>query len=192
MLDPDGAPTGEVKPRDAVHRDGDWHRTAHLWVLAGDGVLLQRRSAHKAAWPGMLDATAAGHVAAGEDVLQAALREAAEELGVAWGPDDVRAIGTYPIEDRPRAGMINREHALVLVVRDDRPLATWAPGLDRDELDGLVLLGLDAFARLVHAGDPQPARAVDLDGRVGEVRIDRDEVLRPPYLPTLLDALRTP
>ncbi|MBA2348095.1 MAG: NUDIX hydrolase, partial [Solirubrobacterales bacterium] len=57
-----------VKARGAVHRDGDWHRCVHLWVLSGDAVLLQRRGRHKASWPGALDATAAGHVAAGESV----------------------------------------------------------------------------------------------------------------------------
>ena len=28
----DGAPTGRIKPRAAVHRDGDWHRAVHVWV----------------------------------------------------------------------------------------------------------------------------------------------------------------
>ena len=32
----DGTPTGEVKPRAAVHRDGDWHRAVHVWVAGID------------------------------------------------------------------------------------------------------------------------------------------------------------
>ena len=30
---PQGDPTGEVKERSAVHRDGDWHGTAHIWLV---------------------------------------------------------------------------------------------------------------------------------------------------------------
>ena len=30
---PQGAPTGDVKERSAVHRDGDWHGTAHIWLV---------------------------------------------------------------------------------------------------------------------------------------------------------------
>lgn len=30
---PQGAPTGDVKERSAVHRDGDWHGTDHIWLV---------------------------------------------------------------------------------------------------------------------------------------------------------------
>jgi hypothetical protein len=48
-LPPGGAPSplGVSKPRGAVHRDGDWHRSVHVWLTDGSSLLLQRRSAHK-------------------------------------------------------------------------------------------------------------------------------------------------
>ena len=33
VLTPAGDPTGMRKPKAAVHRDGDWHRAAHVWIL---------------------------------------------------------------------------------------------------------------------------------------------------------------
>jgi hypothetical protein len=33
VLDSKGVHTGERKLRAHVHRDGDWHRTVHVWVL---------------------------------------------------------------------------------------------------------------------------------------------------------------
>ena len=33
VLDAEGRPTGRVKARSAVHRDGDWHAAVHVWVL---------------------------------------------------------------------------------------------------------------------------------------------------------------
>lgn len=186
VLDERGLPTGEVKPRDAVHRDGDWHRCLHLWVTGPDGVLLQRRAATKDSWPGYLDASAAGHLTAGE-TWQDALREAHEELGLDVGPDDVRVLGERPLSDRPRPGMVNREHQVVAHVHDPRPLAAWAPGLDRVELAGLVALPLPAFTALAARTEPGPwrGRAVDLDGHVAEVDVRVEEVLAGGYLPVL-------
>mmetsp|Transcript_7056 Transcript_7056/g.11033 ORF Transcript_7056/g.11033 Transcript_7056/m.11033 type:complete len:158 (+) Transcript_7056:57-530(+) len=60
-------PTGEVKKRSQVHKDGDWHRSMHLWLyqsnLANDSarVLLQRRSPYKDTHPNLLDVSCAGH-----------------------------------------------------------------------------------------------------------------------------------
>ena len=69
-----------TKRRADVHRDGDWHLAFHLWVVAPAGVLLQRRARGKSSWPGFLDASAAGHLLAGE-AIRDGLREADEELG---------------------------------------------------------------------------------------------------------------
>ena len=49
IITADGKPTGRVKSRAEVHRDGDWHRAIHVWVAGVDhrGVpflTLQRRS----------------------------------------------------------------------------------------------------------------------------------------------------
>lgn len=33
IVDENGEPTGVVKERSEVHRDGDLHRTAHVWIV---------------------------------------------------------------------------------------------------------------------------------------------------------------
>lgn len=46
--------SGERKAKSDVHRDGDWHRAAHIWVITSDGrVLLQRRSPDKENYPNL-------------------------------------------------------------------------------------------------------------------------------------------
>lgn len=83
---PQGDPTGEVKERSAVHRDGDWHGTAHIWLVRRrEGrieLLLQKRSRTKESFPGCYDTSCAGHLSAGDTFLEAALRELEEELGL--------------------------------------------------------------------------------------------------------------
>lgn len=52
VVNADGSPAGFSKARSLVHRDGDWHRSTHIWVLAGDGrLLVQKRSSLKDTFP---------------------------------------------------------------------------------------------------------------------------------------------
>ena len=59
LVDENGVPTGEVKERELVHRDGDRHRTSHVWLFRRwNGqwqVLLQKRSVQKDSHPGRFD-----------------------------------------------------------------------------------------------------------------------------------------
>ncbi len=172
-----------VRTRADVHREGLWHRCLHLWVVTDAGeVLLQRRARAKAAWPGMLDATAAGHLTAGETVLDG-LREAEEELGVAFTPAEVRLLGIRAVADRPTPGTVNREIQHVYAARSSRALEAWT-GLDREEVDGLAALPLAAFTALVHDGVPQPAREWD-GSRVAPRTLSAEELVPSPYLAVL-------
>jgi isopentenyldiphosphate isomerase len=109
LLDEHGHPTGETKARAAVHRDGDWHRAFHLWVMHPDGyVLLQRRSRAKDLAPGKVDVSVGGHLRAGEIWLDA-LREAEEEIGLELRPGDVELLGTARSERAYPDGALDRE-----------------------------------------------------------------------------------
>lgn len=187
VVSPDGAAVLGVKDRDAVHRDGDWHRAFHLWVVRGDGILLQRRALHKESWPGLLDATAAGHLVTGE-TMQDGMREVEEELGVTYAFAQLTSLGVHRIDDEPRPGFVNREHQHVYGIRDERPLESWT-AFDRVELDGLVLVGFDGFAALAEGrGTAEPARAWDGE-RLHDVLLGPADLIPTPYLVELLPRL---
>ena len=99
ICDEDGQPTGEIVERGIAHRDGILHRTAHVWVLQElNGqvqVLLQKRSRQKESFPGMYDASSAGHIPAGKEPLTSALRELHEELGIRARPEDLAFAGSF-------------------------------------------------------------------------------------------------
>jgi isopentenyldiphosphate isomerase len=84
VMNEDGTYTGKQKLRGEVHRDGDWHRSEHIWVIsATDGrILLQQRAKCKDSFPGFWDVSCAGHVTADEIPVRAALAELEEELGI--------------------------------------------------------------------------------------------------------------
>jgi len=91
-------PLGVRKARGEVHRDGDWHRSVHVWLGDEMGrLLLQRRSEHKDTHPGLWDVSCAGHISAGDGSLDTAQKELEEELGFAVGLAELEAcfVGTF-------------------------------------------------------------------------------------------------
>ncbi len=86
--------------RSEAHRDGIWHRAVHVivWDLQGR-ILLQKRAAAKASFPGFWDTSVGGHVGAGESYLESALRECAEELGIEVAERDFSRIGKHLFDE---------------------------------------------------------------------------------------------
>ena len=87
VIDEDGNKTGQVKERGVAHRDGTLHSTVHIWIVrpnqeSGYDILLQKRSECKDSNPGAYDISSAGHVSAGDELMESALREMKEELGI--------------------------------------------------------------------------------------------------------------
>lgn len=147
VITANGAPTGRVKPRAEVHRDGDWHRAIHVWVAGVDDrgvpcLTVQRRSPRKDTWPDRFDATVGGHFRAGE-TLASALREVEEEIGIIAAPQHLRPLGVRVCANEAQLGIIDREVQDVFLLRDDRPLESLRP--NPSELAALVRFPLETL-----------------------------------------------
>ncbi|MDE5946599.1 MAG: NUDIX domain-containing protein [Oscillospiraceae bacterium] len=94
--------TNNTKPRSLVHRDGDLHMTAHIWIIKRIDtslyVLLQKRSKSKLLYSGLYDVSSAGHISAGEEARYSAVRELEEELGIKADPRNLEYIGNDKAE----------------------------------------------------------------------------------------------
>jgi isopentenyldiphosphate isomerase len=175
VCDESGRLLGVAKPRALVHRDGDWHRSLHIWVVVDGGeVVLQRRALSKDSHPGKVDVSVAGHLRAGEGV-EDALREAEEEIGLVVQMRDLvrlgvrRHVGVGP-------GRIDREIQEVFVVTTERSLSSLRP--DPDEVAALLTVPLtEALALVTGEKDEVAARELDKDGDTREVVLRRDELL---------------
>ena len=137
ILDESGRPTGEVIPKSEAHRLGLWHRCFHCWICGSDPggpyLLLQRRAAAKDTWPGYLDVTAAGHLAAGEEILDG-LRAVEEELGLRVEPERLVYLGTRKIEQELKEGC-DREFHEVFLLSDATPPEDLR--LQKDEVEAM-------------------------------------------------------
>jgi isopentenyl-diphosphate delta-isomerase len=121
VLDSSGRPVGRRKPKSEVHRDGDWHGAAHVWIRNAQGqILIQRRSPKKESWPNLWDVSVAGHISAGEGAVEAALREAKEELGITLDRDECRYLFTIAeqVELNNGSYIDNEFHHVFLVEKD--------------------------------------------------------------------------
>lgn len=95
VLDENGAFTGEKKERNAMHTDGDWHKVVQIFVVNNNKIMLQQRALSKKSDPGKWCASASGHISAGEESYEAAIKEFQEELGIKIEKKDLLLIDTF-------------------------------------------------------------------------------------------------
>ncbi len=171
VLTEDGDPTGECKRRADVHRDGDWHRAFHLWVVQRppgepDRVLFQRRASGKDTWPNRLDIAVGGHFRSGE-TIEDVIREIDEEIGVQPRLSDLVYVG------KRQAVSLNvewqdREIQDVYMLAIQGHFPTFQPnGIEIDSLVHLTIADLECLFRENPVSVPAMVASVVADRRLG-------------------------
>ena len=97
IVDEYGRPTGKTIERTIAHEKGILHRTSHVWICrkhkSNIQILLQKRSRNKDSNPECYDISSAGHILAGSDFLESAIRELYEELGICADKNELLYCG---------------------------------------------------------------------------------------------------
>lgn len=132
-----------VKARDAVHRDGDWHKAFHCWVIyrdiaAQDWLIVQKRAPDKDTFPNLFDVSAAGHYTAGE-TRRDGVRELQEELGLTVAFDDLIPLGQR-ISIATGKTFVDRQIDEVFFYICDQALSDYH--YQREEITGLIALNI--------------------------------------------------
>lgn len=179
-----GLPTGQVKSRAEVHRDGDWHRALHVWIAGRqeDGssfLMFQRRSVAKDTWPNHFDATVGGHVRAGES-LGETVREIEEEIGIAPDGLFLRPLGTRVCADDSSPGAIDHEIQDVYLLLDNRPLISYR--LHPAELAALARFPLETLVPFL-AGEAESVSGESF--APGAVATERIVAHHADFIPTI-------
>ncbi|MFA5358548.1 MAG: NUDIX domain-containing protein [Patescibacteria group bacterium] len=153
ILDKDGNPTGRIKPRDDVHRDGDWHASTHLWIInSKQELLIQKRSPEKESHPNLWDISSAGHVPAGTDIITSAVREAEEELGIDVDPKKMEFLFRLPVQAVLNNGtFINNEYNDVFLTTMD--VETKDMTLQSEEVSEVKFIPWRELEKIIAAGD---------------------------------------
>ncbi len=174
VLDENGEKTGKVKLRQAVHRDGDWHRSVDIFVVNGDKVLLQKRCKTKDSYPDMWDLSCGGHIAAGESSLETAVGELGEELGLRVKGSDLEFIESFKSSARPAVDFINNSFNDMYILRTNAELDEMK--FQEEEISALKYVPIAEFYEMVSRGAEDLVPHRQMYGKFFEV-------LGPTYFP---------
>ncbi len=148
ILDEEGNRTGETMLKSMAHRKGLFHPTVHVWLYTANGLLLlQKRAAVKETHPLLWDVSVAGHIAAGEEIITAALREVKEEIGLELQASDLEKIGVFRSVHRHTDTLVDSEYHHTFISELKVPVS----GLlkQESEVDDLALVPLLRFSEEV-------------------------------------------
>ncbi len=163
-----------AKLRRLIHKEGDWHRTAQVYVLNDEQELLcNLRSPLKDVFPMLWDVSIGGHLAPGETYQDCALRELAEELGITVDLHAVRFVTQVKIDGKDeKACLIDREHAGIFVFHTS--LQAHQFNYQQDEIVELRFFPLSFIKETLQSSLPQipiiplQNQFLDILGRIEE------------------------
>ena len=175
LLNEDGTKSGVVQERSVVHWEGSLHETVHTWIVrrrpqsagkdadgfgtqpaapgpaSGWEVLLQKRSANKDSNPGCLDISSAGHMQAGDEVMEAALREMKEELGIEAAPEDLEFIASHRAGyQKEFYGRMFRDYEQMNIFLYTKPVDITSLRLQEEEVESVRWVPLEELQHMVY------------------------------------------
>lgn len=111
IYDKNNQNTGLSKDRNLIHRDGDWHRTSHLYIInEKNKILCNKRHRLKKTYPDYWDLLFGGHVSAGETYESTIIREVKEELDLNIKLVELVHLGNFVGNQKESStNIINRE-----------------------------------------------------------------------------------
>jgi isopentenyl-diphosphate delta-isomerase len=144
ILTPDGKATGKTALKSEAHKNGWFHATVHIWFFTLEKkILLQKRALTKKVFPGIWDISVAGHIGAGEAILEGAKREVLEEIGLKLTDKELIKIGTRIHQVKHDNGIQDNEHHHVFIAELKVPLSELT--MQQEEVAGLELWDLNVL-----------------------------------------------
>lgn len=146
-----------------AHKNGWPHPTVHVWLYTSAGeVLLQQRGKNKDTHPLLWDVSVAGHVGAGEDIKQSAIREVEEEVGLIISASDLIEIGVFPSLHRHSGSLIDHEFHHCFLTELQVPIQELKK--QESEVEDLCLIPLKRFKKEIESNDCRDKYVPDQNG----------------------------
>lgn len=151
IWDEDGKATRRTLWKSEAHRLGLFHPTVHVWLYTADRkILFQQRGRHKKTFPLLWDVSVAGHVGAGEIIMEAALREVKEEIGLSISEHDLQNIGIFKSVHKHAPDFVDAEFNHSFLCELKKPLE--ALQKEDDEVEALDLISINAYKKSFEKG----------------------------------------
>lgn len=99
---------------------------------------------NKDSFPGRYDTSSAGHIQAGDEPLESALRELGEELGIKAEASDLDFAGTFRIQyEKEFHGRMFRDNEVAFVFVYQKQVDIADLTIQKEELDGVCWFDLE-------------------------------------------------
>jgi len=153
ILDEFGQKTNKIKARTLVHRDGDWHKAVHIWIINDqEEILLQRRSKDKDSDPNMLDISCAGHLSTGDSSLIGACRELKEELNLDIDSSQLQFITTLKRSPKHDDNFVDNEFDDIYLLKTTKKITDLR--YQTEEISEIFFVPYKKFKEMVAARQP--------------------------------------
>ena len=148
VLDEHGAPIGQVKLKSEVHAKGLFHPTIHVWFYTLKGeLLLQKRALSKNTFPGLWDVSVAGHISAGEKIIDSAIREVKEEIGLIILESELKKVGVHKCIQKHNENLVDCEFHHIFICELKTPIKNLK--LQKTEVDSVKLISIEDFEKMI-------------------------------------------
>ena len=146
ILSPLGESAGFSATKQRAHQQGWFHASAHVWLYTDSGkILIQLRHSNKINYPDLWDVSVAGHISAGESIIEGALREVEEEIGLGLNEKDLCHLFIHKSEVTHNEDYIDNEFNHVFIAKIEVPLAHLK--LQDEEVSAIKLIPINAFEK---------------------------------------------
>lgn len=146
ILDTNGNYTGNSIMKSEAHKRGIYHPSIHVWLYTLNGeILIQQRAKNKDTHPGLWDVSVAGHIGAGEDVVDSATREVKEEIGLDISVKELNKIGVFKYRYQHHKDLLDCEFHHTFLSELLMPISELK--MQESEVDDLALISLTTFRK---------------------------------------------
>nr|WP_144896924.1 NUDIX domain-containing protein [Lutibacter sp. Hel_I_33_5] len=152
ILTPEGKSTGKTALKSEAHKKGLFHATIHVWFYTDDKkVLLQKRASVKKVFPNLWDVSVAGHIGAGESIINTAIRETKEEIGLDIIENQLIKIGYRKDEIIHPNGILDNEFKNIFICKLTEPISNLT--MQAGEVDDLQLFDISILKNTIKHGN---------------------------------------
>lgn len=151
LIDDNGIVTGKTASRKDVHKNGLPHHACGVVIIRGGELLSQQRSHRKEKNAGLWDLTASGHIEAGEDILDALVREIEEELGVCVLKEELKFLTKYWRNEKYREDFVERELDYIYLLKKDIPFEKIS--VQEEEVENVNWISFEKFKAMIDRGE---------------------------------------
>ena len=151
VVDDENNLTGKTEDREKIHQNCLWHREVGIWIMNEKGeLLIQKRSANKKQAPNKWCITA-GHVDAGQEPSNVAIREVFEEIGLQLKEKEIEFLFVIKKSKKLSETQYNNNFQYIYFAKTNRKISEYI--IQEEELSELKYISIEELEKVIENKD---------------------------------------